>query len=369
MRTKNKLLYPFSLLYRLVVDIRNFLFDVEVFHSKEFEIPIISIGNITVGGTGKTPHVLYLVNFLKDKYQLATLSRGYKRKTKGFLNATEHSTSLEIGDEPKLIKQTHAKIKVAVDANRVNGINKLLSQSEELELILLDDAYQHRWVKAGLSILLVDYNRPLKDDSYLPYGNLRENASQKKRANIVIVTKTPENIKPMEQRVMLENLKLFAYQSLFFTRMKYQNLINVFDRSIELNIEMLNENNSLLVVTGIAQADDMISYLKQTKANIKHLKFSDHHNFKNGDIETILHNFRKLNSENKFIITTEKDAMRLNEFSQFDDEIKRYFYFLPIKVAFLNNQENEFQSLILEYLKGNSKMAKKPNYNFNKNDN
>lgn len=369
MQTRNKFLYPFSLLYRLVVDIRNLLFDMNIFQSEEFEIPTISIGNITVGGTGKTPHVLYLVDFLKEKYKLATLSRGYKRKTRGFYKALNYSTSLEIGDEPKLIKQTHPEITVAVDANRVKGINELISQAKDLELVLLDDAYQHRWVKAGFSILLVDYNRPLKGDNYLTYGNLRENETQKKRANVVIVTKTPENIKPMEQRVMLENLKLFAYQSLFFTRMKYQNLVNVFDKDQQLSVENLNENFSILVVTGIAQANDMVSYLQQTKARVKHIKFSDHHNFKASDIETIVDNFKALESKSKLIITTEKDAMRLNEFDQFDDEMIQNFYFLPIKVSFLNNQESEFQNLVLEYLNGNSKMAKKPNYNFNKNDN
>ena len=210
------LFYPLSLIYGIVVWIRNVMFDINILKSKEFTIPVISVGNITVGGTGKTPHVEYLIRLLKDEFKIATLSRGYKRKSFGFVLANESSTVIEIGDEPRQIKQKFPEIAVAVDSNRVKGINKLLQSEKNLNAIILDDAFQHRYVSPGLSILLVDYNNPLKDDYLLPFGRLREQAGERQRADIIIVTKCPSKIKPIDQRLLEKDLKMFAYQKLFF---------------------------------------------------------------------------------------------------------------------------------------------------------
>jgi len=359
MLKKYKILFPLALLYQLIISIRNFLFDMHIFKSKEFPTPIISVGNITVGGTGKTPHILYLINFLKEKYNIATLSRGYKRKSKGYKKAVLNSTVSEIGDEPKLIKHANSGITVSVDANRVKGVERLLSEDENLDIILLDDAFQHRWILPSLSILLIDYNRPLESDYHLPYGNLRENRKQIHRAQIVLITKTPKEIKPMEQRVISNNLNLFPYQILFFTSMDYKDLKNVFHSTKVINIKTVTEEFQLLVITGIAQTDNMIEYLNETKASITHLKYSDHHNFSNTDIFKIRESFSKLTSEKKLIITTEKDAMRLNEFNDFSEEEKEKFYYLPIEVKFLNEQENDFKELIITHLNENSKLSKK----------
>ncbi|MGM0504272.1 MAG: tetraacyldisaccharide 4'-kinase, partial [Bacteroidota bacterium] len=200
------ILLPLSLLYGLIIYLRNRFYDYGFFKSTSFTIPIISIGNITVGGTGKTPHVEYLADLLKSEFSVATLSRGYKRKTKGFILAGDQSTAKEIGDEPRQIKQKFPNIEVAVDSKRVRGIQKLIDSNKDLDVVLLDDAFQHRKVQTNLSILLVDYNRPIDKDFMLPLGNLREQAFEKKRASIIIITKAPKDIKPIERRVLFNEL-------------------------------------------------------------------------------------------------------------------------------------------------------------------
>ena len=206
-KTRNILspiLFPLSLLYGFIIYIRNRLYDFKLLKSNSFNIPLISVGNITVGGTGKTPHIEYLVDFLKSEFNVATLSRGYKRKTKGFILSTLESTDQEIGDEPRQIKQKFPDINVAVDADRTNGINQLIDLNKDLDMILLDDAYQHRKVNANLSILLIDYSRPIDKDYILPFGDLREQAFEKKRANIIIITKSPKDLKPINRRIFFK---------------------------------------------------------------------------------------------------------------------------------------------------------------------
>lgn len=365
MRKRYKILFPLALIFQFIISIRNFLFDIGIFKSKEYSTPIISVGNITVGGTGKTPHVLYLIKLLNEKYTLATLSRGYKRKTKGFRKATETSTAKEIGDEPKLIKKTNKEITVAVDSNRVKGIDRLLNEDDDLDVILLDDAFQHRWVKPSLSILLIDYNRPLETDYYLPYGSLREGRKQIIRANIVIITKTPIDVKPMEQRVIYKNLDLFPYQNLFFTYMDYKNLRNIFNPEKEFDIKSLNEHYDVFVLTGIARPEHMIKYLSESKAKLHHLNYPDHHNFSKKDILQIIDKFNAVKNTNKLLITTEKDAMKLNEYDEFSATLKEKSFYLPIEVKFFNEQEEPFRKLIINHLNGNAKLLQKRGYNFN----
>ncbi len=231
------LLYPFSLLYGLVTFIRNLLYDYNIIKSFEFPIPIISVGNITVGGTGKTPHVEYLVKLLKDEFNVAVLSRGYKRRTRHFILAGTDSGVEDIGDEPVQIKQKFPDVHVAVDRKRVNGVQQLMTKIPDLDVILLDDAYQHRRIKPGLSILLIDFNRPISKDRLLPVGRLREKAYEKRRANIILITKCPDRMKPIERRLIVKESSLYAFQHLYFTRLEYREPVPVFiDASPEISL-------------------------------------------------------------------------------------------------------------------------------------
>ncbi|MFC2152823.1 tetraacyldisaccharide 4'-kinase, partial [Bacteroidota bacterium] len=308
-------LFPLSLLYGLVVNIRNRLYDYRIFKSNQLNIPLITVGNITVGGTGKTPHIEYLVDLLKSDFKVATLSRGYKRKTKGFMLATKESTDREIGDEPKQIKQKFPEIEVAVDANRTNGINNLTKLNKELDVILLDDAYQHRKVTANLSILLIDYSRPIDKDFILPFGDLREQAFEKKRANIIIITKSPKDLKPIDRRIIFNELKPYPFQHVFFTTFDYDDLQYVF-KSVDNNSIEIQENPEVLLVTGIANPKLLREYIAENiSKKIQVLEYSDHFDFKEPDFKKIEQRFKSIDSSNKIIITTEKDAMRLQKFS------------------------------------------------------
>ncbi len=346
------LLYPISLIYGLVVNIRNFMFDVKILKSTSFDIPIISVGNITVGGTGKTPHVEYVISFLKEEYNIAVLSRGYKRATKGFVLAQKDSNAKEIGDEPKQIKQKYPDITVAVCESRVKGVKKLLEIDNKLNLILLDDAFQHRYITPGLSILLIDYNRPFLKDHYLPYGRLRENPGQRHRADIMLVTKTPKHVKPIDMRIMSKTLNLFPYQSLYFTSFEYGKICPVFSKNsylIDKDI-IKKEKYSVLIVTGIAYPQTLIEYVKTLTTDFSVLRFPDHHYFKTKDIEKISAQFSQIESEKKIIITTEKDAMRFVEINIKDKKLKSRMVYVPIKPKILANDEDEFKDLIMKYL-------------------
>jgi tetraacyldisaccharide 4'-kinase len=231
----NWLLLPFALLFGLLVRARNYLYDINFLHSKSYKVPVIIIGNLTVGGTGKTPHVEYLVEYLKDNYRITTLSRGYKRKTKGYIEATAQSTANQIGDEPLQIKLKYPEIQVVVDENRTHAIDYLINQPLKPEVIILDDAYQHRKVKGSLNIVLIDYNRPVYNDFYLPMGRLRETKSALKRAHTIIITKCPEKISIDKQHEIIKKLKLKDHQGIYFTRMDYGKLTPLFIKSKTTN--------------------------------------------------------------------------------------------------------------------------------------
>ena len=267
--------FPLSLIYGLIVTIRNRLFDLKIIKSAEFDIPVISIGNITVGGTGKTPHIEYLIRLLANEFNIAVLSRGYKRKTRNYMLAAEESTSDDIGDEPKQLKQKFPDVHIAVDRKRVHGILNLLENIKDLKAILLDDAYQHRYVKPGLSILLIDYNQPLSSDYMLPFGNLREKRCETGRADIIIITKTPKDLKPIEKKILIKDLKILPYQFLYFTTYDYKNPEPVFDNNIKrLDFHSIRKNkSSILLVTGIAQPGPLVKFLNSYLYTIDHMNF------------------------------------------------------------------------------------------------
>ncbi len=290
------LLYPFSLLYGLVVWIRNTLFDYEIIRSNEFPIPVISVGNITVGGTGKTPNIEYLVELLKDEFRVATLSRGYKRKTRNFILAGPDSDVYEIGDEPVQIKHKYPDIYVAVDRRRANGIRELMRKIPDLDVILLDDAYQHRYVKSGLSILLIDFNRPMSEDCLLPAGSLREQAYERRRANIILITKCPDRLKPIERRIIVNDLKLYPFQHLFFSKLVYGEPIPVFKDNLRpMSIsEMKSARPQILMVTGIAGPRLFKKHLRSISPQIAEITYPDHHFFTEKDMVRFTNKFEEL---------------------------------------------------------------------------
>ncbi|URM37267.1 tetraacyldisaccharide 4'-kinase [Flavobacterium anhuiense] len=337
MNLLRKLLFPFAILYGFITSIRNFLFDKGILKSTSFDLPVIAVGNLSVGGTGKTPQIEYLIRLLSDKYKIATLSRGYKRKSEGFVLADENSNAEILGDEPFQFHQKFPNVMVAVDANRTNGIQQLLSKDEKPEIILLDDAYQHRKVKAGFYILLTSYGDLYADDFMLPTGNLRESRRGAARANIVVVTKCPKILTEEEQAKIRLKLKLNAAQQVFFTFIDYDMVIFGKNEKIAVN-EIKSE--SKLLLAGIAKPKPFFDYLKNESDEC--LTFPDHHHFSDADLDSIL---RKANGRK--IITTEKDYVRLK-----DSELIDQLYYLPIKSSFINHQQ-DFDTTILEYVKEN----------------
>jgi len=353
----NKWLYPISFLYGMGVGLRNTLFDWGILQSKSFGIPIICVGNIAVGGTGKTPHTEYLIRLLQDKYRIAVLSRGYKRQTKGYVLADSGSSARSIGDEPYQIKNKFRDITVAVDEKRVRGIERLLKlENPEVEAILLDDAFQHRHVNPGINIVLTDYHRLFCDDALLPAGRLREPEKAKHRAQIVIVTKCPADIKPIDFNIIAKRLGLYPYQKLFFSSFKYGELIPVFPETGATSRELSSLRNpeNVLLVTGIASPVVMEEEIRKYTRHIESLSFGDHHNFKNKDIKLITERFNKLEGK-KIIITTEKDATRLASHPAVSEELKQHIYALPIETEILQNQEDTFNKIITEYVRKNKR--------------
>ncbi|MBN2215194.1 MAG: tetraacyldisaccharide 4'-kinase [Bacteroidales bacterium] len=353
------ILLPFSLIYGLIVGIRNLLFNLQILKQSRFDLPVISVGNITAGGTGKTPHVEYLVKLLCRQFRIAVLSRGYKRKTRNFLQADASSGISDIGDEPKQIKQKFPDVILAVCRKRVEGIKKLLSLYPDLRAVILDDGFQHRFVKPGLSILLIDYNRPLKSDHLLPYGNLRECESGIRRAHIVIVTKTPQSIKPIEKRIIIKDLKLFPYQFLYFTSFAYLEPVAVFKKASKQKIsyDYIKTNHAeVILVTGIANPLPLLDFLKKYTERTEHIRFPDHHDFSMNDIRKISQSFDRLNSKHKIIITTEKNAVRLKEMKEIDKRLKQFFYYIPVEVKFNDNDARQFNRDILDYVGKNKEV-------------
>ena len=362
----NKWLYPVSWLYGTGVWLRNKLFDWGIYKERKFDIPIISVGNITVGGTGKTPHTEYLIRLLQKDYKVAVLSRGYKRKSKGFVLARPDTSVQMIGDEPFQMKQKFPDIYMAVDRNRCHGIEQLCNShiAPGTEVIILDDAFQHRYVKPGLSILLTDYHRLFCDDTLLPAGRLRESVNGKNRAQIVIVTKCPQDIKPIDYNIIAKRLNLYPYQQLFFSSFLYANLQPVFPAQSsdaemasvnkEIPLSALTDTNVLLM-TGIASPISILEKLKDSAKQIDLLEFNDHHDFSSRDMQRIKERFNELKGEHRLIITTEKDATRLINHPALDEALKPYIYALPIEIEILQNQQDKFNQHIIDYVRENTR--------------
>lgn len=350
----NDWLLPFSWIYGSIVRFRNWLFDMGLKKSKSFSIPIISVGNITVGGSGKTPHVEYLIRLLHDKAKIAVLSRGYKRKSHGYVLAEESTTMPEIGDEPFQMHQKFSDIYVAVDTKRARGIENLQNDeaTKDVDVVLLDDAFQHRYVKPGINILLVDYHRLIIYDKMLPAGRLREPLSGKNRADIVIITKCPKDLKPMEFRVLTKAMDLYPFQKLYFTSIDYDTPKGVFEEK-QIELDKLQDYHVLLL-TGIASPKQMEHDLKPMTKDITNLSFGDHHSFKGKDIDRINDAFESI-PEPRIIITTEKDAVRLRETEGLYEKVKSNMYELPIKVSFMLDQQDNFNEKIISYVRKNSR--------------
>jgi len=334
------LLFPFAVLYDIITRVRNWFFNIGVLKSTSFDVPVIAVGNLSVGGTGKSPQIEYLIRLLKDNYRIAVLSRGYKRKTKGFQIVNDAHTAEDVGDEPlQFYKKFKTAITVAVDADRTNGIQQLLKRKNPPEVVLLDDAYQHRKVTASSYILLTKYNDLFVDDFLLPTGNLRESRIGAKRAKLIVVTKCPENLSKAEQEKIVRKLNPKPYQKVFFTTITYDENLKGAEG---LTIADL-QDKEVLLVTGIANPTPLLNYLKEKKVSFKHLNFPDHHNFTQQDIENIKKSYEVLASQQKNILTTEKDYMRL------EGKVNPLNY-ISIKSDFIN-EEKAFNSLVLDEIR------------------
>ena len=327
-----KLLFPFAILYGFITSLRNYLYDKGILKSYSCDIPIIAVGNLNVGGTGKTPQIEYLIRLLSPNYNVATLSRGYKRKSNGFILADANATAESLGDEPFQYFKKFPKIQVAVDADRKNGIEQLLSQASKPELILLDDAFQHRKVQAGFYILLTAYNDLFCDDFLLPTGNLRESRNGAKRANIIIVTKCPSSISQIEQESIKKRIGLDI--PLFFSKIAYDDKVYNDIESIAVSEVKLKDK---ILFAGIANPNPFFDFLQAENDEI--ITFADHHHFSESEILGI-----KNKANEKIIITTEKDFVRLKA-----KILKKQLFYLPIKSQFLISQE-AFDQTILNYV-------------------
>ena len=352
----NRWLTPASWLYGLAVAIRNACFNIGLLKSRTYDVPVVAVGNITVGGSGKTPHVEYLVNLLKDKVKVAVLSRGYKRKSKGYILATADMPMNMIGDEPWQMKHKFGDdIHVAVDKSRCDGIERLTTDDEtkDTDVVLLDDAYQHRYVTPGINILLVDYHRLIIYDKLLPAGRLREPKEGKDRADIVIITKCPDGLKPMEFRVLTKALNLRPYQKLYFTSLQYGDLQPLYCGEPKPLASLTPEDN-ILLLTGIASPAQMMVDLKPYTGRITPMTFADHHPFTAKDIARLNDTFAAMPAP-KLIVTTEKDNARLFGMKGLSDEVRHNIYALPITIHFLLGREENFNDKIIGYVHKNSR--------------
>ena len=340
-----KILYPFSFLYGEIVGIRNKAYEKKILKSTSFDFPIIVVGNLNVGGTGKSPQIEYLIRLLKDYYKIAVLSRGYKRKSKGFQIADENSTAENIGDEPLQFHKKFKDIIVAVEADRVRALKELQCLSSPPDVVLLDDAFQHLKVNPGFTILLTSYKNLYVDDVMLPTGDLREKKEGAKRANIIVVTKCPEYLTSQQQFEIAKKLEPELFQTVFFSTISYD--IKVFGTGGEIAVNDLKDFKVLLV-TGIANCAPLVDFLESKNIDFKHLRFADHHFFTNSDKEKIKNELEALDGNKKIILTTEKDYVRT--FSENNNQT----YYLPIRTKFIENGD-DFDKIILNYVRQNTR--------------
>lgn len=339
------LLYPLALIYGAIVWLRNSLYDSKFFSSIQFSVPVISVGNLSTGGTGKTPHIEYLVRLLQYQYKVATMSRGYKRHTQGFLIADHAANALRIGDEPMQYHMKYPELVVSVAEERITGIPTLLQRRPDISTILLDDAYQHRSVKPGLNILITDYSRPFYEDYILPFGNLREGRSAYKRADVVVVSKCPLNLASSEAEKIVAHIKPLSHQHVFFTGIHYDTPYDFFSRE-----PLSLSGRSAVLVCGIARPEPLLAFLKSAASNVHTLSYKDHHYFVSSDLEEIRSAYDNWTKPYKVIVTTEKDAARLQLHYDKLKEWNIQIAVVPIAVVVLFNKGYEFDNIVLRYV-------------------
>ena len=341
------LLLPFSFIYGLIVRIRNYLFDIRVLKSVEFKLPVIGVGNLSAGGTGKTPHVEYLIRLLQNRIKIAVISRGYLRKSKGFVLADANSTVAKVGDEPMQYINKFKNLLVAVDENRRHGIQKLISEQPEMKAVILDDAYQHRYVKPGLTILLTDFHSLYSNDYLLPAGRLRESKKGAKRADIIIVTKTDPVFSPLNKRAVLEKIKPLPHQKVFFSFVTYGFPVPLFPALPALHYNLIN---TIVLFVGIANPYPLEQYLKRLCSELITIRFKDHHQFTEKEITAVKTTYNNQFTKRKVLITTEKDAMRLNEPSLLELLKGIPVYYIPIEISFHFREKEKFDKLITDFV-------------------
>lgn len=341
------LLFPFSIIYGAVIGLRELMYRTHLLKGVSFDIPLISVGNLTVGGAGKTPHIEYLLRLLLPYIEVGTLSRGYKRKTTGYRLVLDYDSVLEAGDEPLLFKRKFKDATVAVCENRVFAVPKMLMDNHNLQTILLDDAFQHRPIKPGLNILLTEYSKPFYKDFLLPVGRLREFPESYKRANIIVISKCPDDITREDADSIIQKVHPYAHQKIYFSYYQYQAPYFWFNPSFSYK---LSENTDVLLVSGIANSDYLVSHLQKTVNNIEMLEFADHHIFKEVDLQAIQNLYNSMSGKDKVILTTEKDAIRLELHRNFFIEKQIPLLVLPVEVRFCFNEDAVFQQQIKEYL-------------------
>jgi len=339
------LLFPLALLYAVVIVIRNFLFDKNIIRSEKFNLPLIGVGNLAVGGTGKSPMVEYLVNCLMREFKIATLSRGYKRKTRGYVLANASTTALEIGDEPMQFHLKFPGIAVAAGEQRVEAIPQLLYDRPETQVIILDDAFQHRSVRPGLNILLTDYSNLFTRDFYLPTGDLRDQKSSYKRADIIVVTKCSSGMQETERRNIISEIDPLEHQRVFFSTIQYGQPYQI----ISHQPMALHKDMEVLLSCGIANPEPLKKWLAQNVESFEVISYSDHYIFTIDDLKDMLKRFSKMEASDKIILTTEKDAVRLVKFEQ---ELKSLpFFVLPIETVFLFNEGRQFDASVTRFIR------------------
>lgn len=359
MQALRRLLLPFSLIYGLIIYIRNYLFDTGRLESKEFPLPIIGIGNLTTGGSGKTPHVEYLIRLLSNEFFVATLSRGYGRSTRGYILAAPPADTRLIGDEPMQYFSKFKDILVCVNEDRTEAIINLLKIEHRPEVIIMDDSYQHRKVRPGVNILLIEYDKIFGTDFLLPAGNLREPKSAMKRADIIIITKSPNILVPIERKRILDKLKAGKNQPVFFSFVRYGEFNKIFgETKALLGAEYyMGKRFTILLVTGIANPSGIIEYLRRHTDKLEVLAFPDHHEFNEKDINKIQQTFDNIANPSKIIVTTEKDAMRLRN-PQIDTSVQRLpVFFLPIEVQ-IHQDGEKFNDMIRDYVRKNQQNSR-----------
>ncbi len=339
------------MVYGMIAALRNLFFDLKILPVEEFDLPVISVGNLSAGGTGKTPHVEYLIRQLSPSFKVSTLSRGYGRKTSGFRAATDQDNASTIGDEPMQYVRKFKDISVFVDEHRRRGIKNILIKQDKTQVVLLDDAFQHRFVKPGLSILLTDYHKLYCNDYLLPSGTLREPIKGAKRADIIVVTKSPKVLSPIDRRRIVSDLKPIDYQKVYFSYIRYGEIVSLWTKTCQRKPE--EKYNTIVLFAGIANIYPLQDQLKRVCIELIILQYPDHHQYTSNDLNHIKRNFDDLYSRNKLLVTTEKDAMRLLNPDLIGQASKMPIHYLPIEIDFHGNDKDAFNDEILTYVERN----------------